>query len=155
MPSPSASSLRILSLDGGGVKGYTSLIILQRILRTLKDVAGLENEPRPFEVFDLIVGTSTGGLIAIMLGRLEMSIDEAIKQYEEVGKEVFGNPPAFGLLGKFAKGMINSKFYDIKALQKCVKDLLRKKGIGVDEQFCIEESPSCKVYVSSMLVQFS
>jgi len=30
------------------------------------------SEIRPCEVFDLICGTSTGGLIAIMLGRLEM-----------------------------------------------------------------------------------
>jgi len=29
-----------------------------------------ENPPKPCEVFDLIVGTSTGGLLAIMLGRL-------------------------------------------------------------------------------------
>lgn len=34
----------------------------------------LMSPPRPCEIFDLICGTSTGGLIALMLGRLEMVI---------------------------------------------------------------------------------
>lgn len=44
---------------------------------------------KPCEWFDLIGGTSTGGLIAIMLGRLRMSIPECIAAYRELAKEVF------------------------------------------------------------------
>jgi patatin-like phospholipase/acyl hydrolase len=54
-------SLRLLSLDGGGVKGLASLLILKRIFRTLQKVDGLDEIPRPCEYFDLIGGTSTGG----------------------------------------------------------------------------------------------
>jgi patatin-like phospholipase/acyl hydrolase len=89
---PPATTLRVLSLDGGGIKGYTTLLILRRIFRTLHELIGPEKpEPKPCEVFDLIVGTSTGGLIAVILGRLGMSIDEAITQYELVSKKVFKN----------------------------------------------------------------
>jgi patatin-like phospholipase/acyl hydrolase len=72
--------LRILSLDGGGIRGISSLYILKDLLeqieRDRKAKAGSsELRPtslRPCEVFDLICGTSTGGLIALLLGRLEM-----------------------------------------------------------------------------------
>ena len=71
--------LRILSLDGGGVRGISSLYILQILmeqiaLELIRNFKPPEPIPplRPCQFFDLICGTSTGGLIAIMLGRLEM-----------------------------------------------------------------------------------
>jgi patatin-like phospholipase/acyl hydrolase len=72
------SPLRILSLDGGGVRGMSSLYILKEIMAQVSRQQALDrpNEPRstprPCDVFDMICGTSTGGLIALMLGRLEM-----------------------------------------------------------------------------------
>ena len=70
--------LRILSLDGGGVRGISSLYILKELMRQLAREYQEDNPnapeltPRPCEYFDLICGTSTGGLIALMLGRLRM-----------------------------------------------------------------------------------
>ncbi|KAG8950943.1 hypothetical protein FRC04_007007 [Tulasnella sp. 424] len=81
--SPSPRPLRLLSLDGGGVRGIISLIILEQVMREVAPGA------KPCEWFDLIGGTSTGGLIAIMLGRLRMSIPECIAAYHELAKEVF------------------------------------------------------------------
>lgn len=49
---------RILCLDGGGVRGVLTSIILQRIIRA---------HPRFLEEVDLICGTSTGGLLALLL----------------------------------------------------------------------------------------
>jgi patatin-like phospholipase/acyl hydrolase len=70
-------SLRILSLDGGGIRGLSSLYILKSIMdqferdRTSEDTT-VPSPLRPCDVFHLVCGTSTGGLIALMLGRLEM-----------------------------------------------------------------------------------
>ncbi|KAF4454063.1 hypothetical protein F53441_3348 [Fusarium austroafricanum] len=154
MALPREKSLRILSLDGGGMKGYTSLLILQRIFRQLQAEAGLAAPPKPCEVFDLIVGTSTGGLIAIMLGRLQMTIDEAIEQYEIVGRKVFGRKPAFGKLGRLVKGLRGTAFYDIEGLQECVKDVLKSKGIAPDEAFITStKATSCKVNFPSDLTR--
>jgi Patatin-like phospholipase len=63
---------RILSLDGGGVRGLSSLLILREIMEEIGRQSKVEETPLPCEYFDLIGGTGTGGLIAIMLGRLRM-----------------------------------------------------------------------------------
>jgi hypothetical protein len=59
-----------LMKDGGGVRGLSSLYILQRLMYRIRPEDDLEKLPKPCDVFDVIVGTSTGGLIAIMLGLL-------------------------------------------------------------------------------------
>ena len=128
-------SLRILSLDGGGIKGYTSLLILKRIFRQLGQISPNKAEPKPCEVFDLIVGTSTGGLIATMLGRLELSIDESLACYETISRKIFEKRQIGGHIGRFVHGMAGSSWYDIKNLQTCVKDLLKKQGIPIDTPF--------------------
>ena len=63
---------RLLSLDGGGVRGLSSLLILREIMEEIRRQSGAEETPLPCQYFDLIGGTSTGGLIAVMLGRLRM-----------------------------------------------------------------------------------
>jgi patatin-like phospholipase/acyl hydrolase len=67
----------VLSFDGGGVRGLASLIILRGLMDNIREEKFNQGDktwtnPRPCEYFDLICGTSTGGLIAIMLGRLGM-----------------------------------------------------------------------------------
>jgi len=61
------SGISILSLDGGGVRGLSYLLILRKIMAQLRLKLGLDDdddELRPCDFFDLICGTSTGGLIA-------------------------------------------------------------------------------------------
>jgi patatin-like phospholipase/acyl hydrolase len=53
--------LRLLSLDGGGIRGLSSLQILKALMEKMQEAAGLDSPPKPCEVFDMIGGTSTGG----------------------------------------------------------------------------------------------
>lgn len=78
-------ALRLLALDGGGVRGLSSLMILRRLMATVDP----EGSPKPCDYFDMISGTSTGGLIAIMLGRLCMTVDECIDAYTSLSDKVF------------------------------------------------------------------
>ncbi|KAK4171585.1 hypothetical protein QBC36DRAFT_382447 [Triangularia setosa] len=48
-----------------------------------------ESPPKPCDYFDIISGTSTGGLIAIMLGRLRMTVDDCINAYASLSESVF------------------------------------------------------------------
>ncbi|PNH37639.1 hypothetical protein VD0004_g9150 [Verticillium dahliae] len=86
--------LRILSLDGGGVRGYSMLIIVQELMhRTYVEIEGhapRRNQiPKPCDHFDLIVGTGTGGLIALMLGRLRLDLETCKELYVRMTRMVF------------------------------------------------------------------
>ena len=135
--------VNILSLDGGGIKGYTSLLILQQIFGDMKD--SNNNPPKPCDVFDLIVGTSTGGLIAIMLGRLHMSIDECLDKYRKLGKTVFGKKSSGGPAGRAVRIIQDNPLYQIEELQSAMERMLRDTNRRPDELFLEQEAPKCRV----------
>ena len=70
---------RVLALDGGGVRGLSSLLIIEKHMHEIRRIMVHNGQatthgalPLPCEYFDLICGTSTGGFIAIMFGPLRM-----------------------------------------------------------------------------------
>lgn len=144
-------SLRLLSLDGGGVKGLASLLILKRIFRTLQKVDGLDEIPRPCEYFDLIGGTSTGGLVAIMLGRLRMTIDECIEVFQHISEAVFGDIP--GTFSRLIGGLSGKPFFKADRLEKAVKELLISRGVDPDTLLKDSEHARCKVFVCATRAQ--
>jgi len=86
--------LRVLSLDGGGVRGYSMFLIIQELMhRTFVEIEGRAPRrseiPKPCEHFDLIVGTGTGGLIALMLGRLRLDLETCKELYVRLTRMVF------------------------------------------------------------------
>ena len=83
---------------------------------------------QPHQVFKLVAGTSTGGLISIMLGKLGMSVDECIQEYRELSSEIFGKKK---FRGQLTRGLVTSK-YSGKKLLKCVRGLIHRKGKQMD-----------------------
>ncbi|MEQ9375302.1 MAG: CBASS cGAMP-activated phospholipase [Imperialibacter sp.] len=71
---------KILSIDGGGIKGLYSASVLAR----LEEKAGVKSG----DCFDMICGTSTGGLIALGLAN-GMTADDLVKLYFDNGKGIF------------------------------------------------------------------
>ncbi|KFK40639.1 hypothetical protein AALP_AA2G022800 [Arabis alpina] len=76
--------LRILTMDGGGMKGLATVQILKEIEKG--------SGKRIHELFDLICGTSTGGMLAIALGVKLMTLEECEEIYKNLGKLVFAEP---------------------------------------------------------------
>ncbi len=79
--------VRILTIDGGGIRGILAAMVLSELeRRTEKPIADL---------FDLIAGTSTGGLVALGLtmpgddGRPRYTARQVMKLYEVFGPKVF------------------------------------------------------------------
>lgn len=79
---------RILTLDGGGVRGLISLELLSRIESLLRERAG-RNDFRLCDYFDLISGTSTGAIIAACLA-LGLTVEEVRRGYHQLACRVFG-----------------------------------------------------------------
>lgn len=82
-PTTNRFRYRILSLDGGGIKGaYTAAV-----LHTLETITGKAIRDH----FDLITGTSTGGIIAIAIG-LGIPLQEILNLYVKQGPTIFPIP---------------------------------------------------------------
>jgi patatin-like phospholipase/acyl hydrolase len=59
-------ALKVLSLDGGGIRGVSSLYLLRSIFNGIRyRMDPPQPNLQPHEYFDLIGGTSTGGLVFI------------------------------------------------------------------------------------------
>lgn len=100
---------RILSIDGGGLRGIVPLLILKEI----------ENQTgkKIHELFDLITGTSTGGIIACGLtctkdGKTPgLNIDKLIELYTTKGEVIFPwKRNIFQRIGKSLNSLFNPKF---------------------------------------------
>ncbi|KAI1130681.1 hypothetical protein F5Y10DRAFT_262831 [Nemania abortiva] len=134
------NALCLLSLDGGGVRGLSSLLILKKLMESLD----FTNPPRPCECFDMIGGTSTGGLIAIMLGRLRMTVDECIEMYKQLSPKIFTKIHHSKVNWR---GELQSRF-DHQALEKEIQLLLERHSLGPDELFAeTPNRPECKTFV--------
>jgi patatin-like phospholipase/acyl hydrolase len=129
--------IQLLALDGGGVRGLSSLMILRRLMETVDPVA----PPRPCDYFDMIGGTSTGGLIAVMLGRLRMTVDECIDAYTSLSDRVFEK--------KGHRVKVNGKLqgrFDAAELERAIKQIIASCSLSEDALLKDVDAP-CKVYV--------
>jgi uncharacterized protein len=81
-PATGLKRFRILSLDGGGIKGaFTAAVLAEWEARTGRVIA---------DHFDLIAGTSTGGIIALGLG-LGLTAGDILEFYKKQGSSIFPN----------------------------------------------------------------
>ncbi|KAL9606103.1 MAG: hypothetical protein Q9179_000729 [Wetmoreana sp. 5 TL-2023] len=138
-PQKEPKRLNVLVLDGGGVRGLSSLLILQalmaRINQIVGELLGTSSDLQPHHIFQLVAGTSTGGLIALMLGKMGMTIEECITKYEQLSKKIFGKKH---MRGRVTRGLAPAK-YSGKRLQKCIRDLLRERQL--DEDLSMSHKP--------------
>lgn len=110
---------RILSIDGGGIRG----IIPAKVLALLEEELGkLGKSTRICDYFDMICGTSTGGIIAIGLG-LGMSASDILKLYVENAKTIF---PHKSMVQKGHRILKGKSLYDRDVLKKLVTEAYEK-----------------------------
>ncbi|KAL2196586.1 acyl transferase/acyl hydrolase/lysophospholipase [Corynascus similis CBS 632.67] len=124
--------LRILSLDGGGVRGYSMFLILQELMhRTFVEIEGRAPRrseiPKPCDHFDLIVGTGTGGLIALMLGRLRLDIETCKELYVRLTRMVFETDKTIAGIP------YRSTLFKATKLEEAIKECVREHTVHEKE----------------------
>jgi patatin-like phospholipase/acyl hydrolase len=111
--------LKVLSIDGGGIRGIIPATVLAEIeTRTQSRIA---------ELFDLVAGTSTGGILALGVakpskddpGRPQFAASELAALYEKEGKRIFARSPWHRLVS--ADSLLEEK-YDAKGIEGVLKD---------------------------------
>jgi hypothetical protein len=115
---------RILSVDGGGMRGLVPALVLRELEKRLEAITG---EERPLsDYFHLFAGTSTGGLISLGLtardpdapDRPSMNGKRLVELYSVRGPKIF--PPRFRLLRQL-RGFVMPKFSN-RGLRRAVEE---------------------------------
>ena len=107
---------QILSLDGGGLRGMFSAALLARLEEDL--------DLRVVDHFDLIAGTSTGGIIALGLG-LGLSPREILQFYTDHGPRIFRDRSRLRGL----RHLLRAK-YSAGPLRAALTDVLGQRTFG-------------------------
>lgn len=112
--------MRILSIDGGGIRGIIPAMILARLEQM--------TEKPIHKLFDLIAGTSTGGILALGLttpdetkrSEPKFKASDLVDFYENEGREIFKNPNEFST-NVFRLNSLSKPKYQSKQIEDVLK----------------------------------
>ena len=129
--------IRILSIDGGGVRGIIPAVILNYIEKGLQRRTDNPNVTLA-DYFDLVAGTSTGGILTCFYllppatGQKCHSryfAADAIDMYARHGKDIFNS--------KFLRKGIAREKYSADGLEKVLKDCMGEATLADSRQNCL------------------
>ena len=141
------AGLRILSLDGGGMRGLGTALILAE----LEAVSG----KRIHQMFDLIVGSGSGGVLALGLGLKSdsFSVVKGRNFFRAMAAVVYPQGSCRGCTDCF-RGMCAESMYDPTPLQNLLSDALGEASI-MDPSNMTEDKPKVAVVASRLSTDMS
>lgn len=146
-------AIRILSIDGGGIRGIIPAMVLNEIEQ--------KTGKRIYELFDLIAGTSTGGILTLGLsmrdgnGKAKYKAEDLINLYESKGSTIFSRSlwheiySAGGLLqekypSEPIEGVLKNYFGDAKLSQALTNILVTSYEIERRDPFLFKSTKAKK-----------
>jgi uncharacterized protein len=112
--------MRVLSIDGGGIRGLIPALVLTEVEK--------RSGKRIWELFDLIAGTSTGGILACALCAPDpLPAEQLVALYEEEGPTIFDR--SLWQRIRSAGGLLDEK-YDAGALDRALERFLSDKRLA-------------------------
>lgn len=114
---PKGKGIRILSIDGGGIRG----VVILEVLRELENLTG-----KPVhKMFDLICGVSTGAILSMLIGGLKKDIDTCADHYRMVSQSLF--------VSDFWRGtsrlLRTHAYYDSNVWEEILKQVYGEKSL--------------------------
>jgi patatin-like phospholipase/acyl hydrolase len=112
--------MRVLSIDGGGIRGLIPALVLTEI--------ETRSQERIFELFDLIAGTSTGGILACALCAPDpLPAEQLVSLYRDEGPKIFDRD-VFQRI-RSGEGLLDER-YDADALERALDRFLSDKRLA-------------------------
>lgn len=112
-----AKGIRILSIDGGGIRG---LLVIE-MLKKLEESTG----KRVHELFDFFCGVSTGAILAYLLAIHRRNLDEISEGYKELSMKVFKQSPLWGT----SNLVWSHSYYDTSLWEQLLKEHLGEETL--------------------------
>lgn len=112
-----AHGVRLLTIDGGGVRGLVAL----EVLRKIEEKAG-----QPIhKLFDYICGVSTGAILAVMMGVHRFPLDKCETLYRELSTQIFTQTALKGATGL----VMHNSFYNSTSWTEILKEHMGDKSL--------------------------
>ncbi len=131
--------VRILSIDGGGIRGILPGVILTQLELKLRQQTN-NNDLRLSEMFDFMAGTSTGGILTLAYltpdttNKPKFTSQEAVNLYLDRGDEIF----SVNIWQKMKSGIgLTDEKYNASALEKALNDNFENKKLSELLKPCI------------------
>lgn len=113
---PVGAGVRVLSLDGGGIRGIVQL----EVLRAIEQALGAYLPVQSF--FDLIVGTGSGGLLAVALSLRDRTVDSCIDMFSALCDHAYTpRLQGFPIISQLVQVFGNGPRYKTKPLYAALK----------------------------------
>ncbi|KAF8602582.1 FabD/lysophospholipase-like protein, partial [Ceratobasidium sp. AG-I] len=111
-------------------------------MQSLQNAGNLPTKPSIKKVFQMVVGTGTGGIIGLMGGKLDMNTDDMMREFSMLGKKVFREDKL-----TITNGSPNARQY-----KKMLRKIVEKYGGDADKRMLDEhpEDGGCLVAVTAM-----
>lgn len=126
------------------MRGLSSLLLLEALMSRINQEIRIRRptmnrDVLPQELFVLIAGTSTGGLIALMLVKIGMTIAECKEQYRTLSRAIFGKMYIRKVCHRLTLSLGLPK-YSGSNLRARVQSLLRARNLDEEEPMVSEEA---------------
>jgi len=129
------SKIRVLAIDGGGIRGIIPAQILVHIEQILREISRNE-EAKISDYFDLVAGTSTGGILTalILAPDPEYSASDMVQLYVDHGEAIFTRS---AMTKTIDRGALFHPLYQHEALEGILDDYLGDLKVGDLKRPCL------------------
>ncbi|KAL1608450.1 hypothetical protein SLS60_003392 [Paraconiothyrium brasiliense] len=138
----------ILSLDGDGIRGLSQVFLVEALVGAI--CTKVNQNVKPYQIFDLIGGSSMGAALGLMLSRLRMQAHTAREAYKFIAREVFQDKKAFF---SSLDPHTASHLYDAQGVEDAIKTVVTGELLDADVRLYDPREDSADAFVITTQVK--